>query len=95
MNQIQKIIAAVGVMIPILGAVWWAGSGYMEFNDRLASLEREASGFHDLQLRYEGEQTENRIINERVEKLDKNVEMLLYHHHSVPQGGDTGRAHVD
>ena len=95
MTNLEKAGVIAGIALPMLAGAWWAGSGYIEFSDRLTALEQQTADFHALELRYEREQTENRLVNERVESLAGHVEELLYHHHSVPQGGDTGRAHVD
>ena len=95
MTNLEKSSYVVALALPLLAAAWWAGSGYVEFNDRLAALERELEDLAALRDRYEREQAKNDLINDQVEKMEAELDMLRWHHHAVPGGGDTGRGHVD
>ena len=95
MTNLEKSSYVVALALPLLAAAWWAGSGYVEFNDRLAALEHELEDLHDLRARYEREQATDSLVNEKVATLEAHVDWLRFHHHAVPGGGDTGRAHVD
>ena len=96
MAPLEKAAAVAAIVLPLLVGAWWAGSGYVEFNDRLSALERELIHLHELRDRYEREQTKNALVNEQVDDLEKHVDWLRWHHHEIPGGGgDTGRGHVD
>ena len=90
--NVHKVSVIVGLLIPLLGATWWAGSGYVEFNDRLALLERDVADLRELRARYEREQAKDALVNEQVNKILEDIEWLKYHHHH--QNGE-GRPHVD
>ena len=91
MTPLQTAGAVAGIAVPVLAAVWWAGSGYMEFNDRLAALERATAEIHELRDRYEREQAKDDLVNDQVEKLAEHVDWLRFHHHDEIGG----RGHVD
>ena len=98
MTGLEKIGAAFAVVLPVLGGVWWAGSGYMEFNDRLAKLEEDTTAIEEdiaaLEHRWfqaEREQAQDALVNDQVRSLETDVEWLKFHHHDAPGG----RAHVD
>ena len=95
MTNLEKSSYVVALALPLLAGAWWAGSGYVEFADRLSAIEHELEDLHDLRARYEREQAKNDLINEHVEKMEAELDMLRWHHHAVPGGGDTGRGHVD
>ena len=95
MTNLEKSSYVVALALPLLAAAWWAGSGYVEFNDRLAALEHELEDLRDLRARYEREQARDSLVNDQVDTLEAHIDWLRFHHHTVPQGGDTGRAHVD
>ena len=95
MNLLQRTGTVAGIAVPVLAAVWWAGTGYMEFNDRLAALERDISDVRQFRVRYEREQAKDDLVNTQVEKLAEQIDWLRFHHHTVPNSGDTGIAHVD
>ena len=91
-----------GLALPVLAGAWFAGSGYVEFNDRLAALERFqaettqslADGRQRAQefaRQYEREQAEDRLVNQQVQELAKEVGWLSFHHHDEIGG----RGHVD
>ena len=61
-------------------------------NEKVNKLDKE---FHDFKERYEREQANADLISANVTKLSNEVDWLRWHHHFVPQGGDTGRAHID
>ena len=92
MTSLEKAAAIAGLALPLLAAAWWAGSGYVEFNDRLSALERDVNEFSGLRARYEREQAANILVNDQVKALAADVEWLKFHHHH--EGGE-GRPHVD
>ena len=61
-------------------------------NDKVNKIDKE---FHDFKERYEREQANSDLVSANVARLDNEVDWLRWHHHAVPQGGDTGRAHID
>ena len=95
MTNLERAGAIAGIALPLLAGAWWAGSGYVEFADRLTALEQQAEELHEFRDRYEREQVRDSLVNEQVSNLTDEVDWLRWHHHSVPQGGDTGRAHID
>jgi len=92
LSKLETIGISVGIAIPALLIAWWAGSGYVEFKDRLEILEKHAQMHEDFISRYEKSQAKDNLVNERVVEIDKDVEWLKYHHHH--QNGE-GRPHVD
>lgn len=103
MAPLEKTGIVVGIALPLLAAAWWAGSGYVEFSDRLKSLEQHAqrmdaladaarSRSQEFTRLYERQQAEDRLVNEQVRQLVKEIEWLKYHHHH--EEGE-GRPHVD
>ena len=87
MTPLEKAGALAGLALPVLAAAWWAGAGYVEFNDRLAALEDGAADAQAFRLRYEREQTKDALVNDRVEKLAQHVDWLRHHHHDRHGGG--------
>ena len=90
MTNLEKAGAVVGLALPLLGAAYFAGSGYVEFNDRLAVLERDVGELRELRARYEREQAKDALVNDQVQKLSDDMRWMLYHHHH-----GEGGPHVD
>ena len=91
MSPLEKVGIVVGIVAPALAMAWWAGAGYIEFNDRLEALERDAFLDEEFRRRYEREQAKDMLVNEQVKSMAEDVEWLKFHHHDE----HGGRAHVD
>ena len=81
MDLFKRLSIFFGIMIPLLAGAYWAGSGYVEFRDRLDLLERDVSDLRELRVKYNREQTRDEFVNEQVARLIEDVEWLKYHHH--------------
>ena len=95
MTNLEKTGALAGLVLPLLVGAWWAAAGYVEVSDRLEALEEDMRTMEALRDTYTREQARDSIVNEQVADLSEQVEWMRYHHHSIPDGEDTGRAHVD
>ena len=91
MNPLEKAAAIIGIALPLVAGAWWAGAGYIEFNDRLDALEAAHEEDRGFRARYEREQAQDSLVNSHVTEILKELEWLKYHHHDEIGG----RGHVD
>ena len=89
-RTIEYVGYGVGIVVPVVGVIWLASSTVNDMRDmaeRLAGLEARVTEMTEAQV-------EDKLINKRVDELDRHVDWLRYHHHEV-RGADTGGPHVD
>ncbi len=91
MGPLERAGIIAGLIIPLLAAAWWAGSGYVEVSDRLTALEDATESLKASVADLAARQIKDGLVNEKVTVLEGHVDWLRYHHHDRIGG----KGHVD
>ena len=91
LTTVEYIAAIMAVVVPLCGVIWLGVRTIDRLDDGLARLDKLETQVH----RMVEEQVKDDLVNRDVDELQASVDWLRFHHHTVHEGGDTGRAHVD
>ena len=91
LRTIEYVAGVMAIAVPVCVVIWVGARTIDRLDDGLNRIDRLETRVSEMAA----EQVEDDLVNEAVASLQESVKWLTFHHHSVPQGGDTGRAHVD
>lgn len=87
MGKLERIATITGLAIPLVALAWYAGTAYDKLEAALAHIETLEAQIQELRIA----QAEDRLVNERVDRLAEQIDDLRFHHHDV----HGGRAHSE